>query len=595
MTGDRSRLALPTAPPTDYRSGMRDHTLLAVLLLASFLPAQTVEPRADPAAEPRVRLEGLVVDPQQRPLPGALVTAEVDGELVGRTLADGSGAFVLGKLPPRLVVVRAATSTPDVGGVWVDLLGVTRSFARIVAMPARVVRGTVRDEQGAPVAGAWVVAAPCDDATTAFASCCVQSDAAGAYVLTHVPIGPALVRAWATGCDAFEGSVDGCDAKVLDAEVTRDAGQVHEFSLLDGTPEQVAAGVLVVAAFHNGWPTPLPGPLRRIRANEEGKWIVAGWPYSDDLHVKLEVPGASIFPVLRSAFAGRGGVRSNFWIADATTSVQGRLVGAAPGGRLLLLQPCDANAMPMLSRCIGRSGVDGTFDFPSPVDRGDRFALRLVAEDATAGTAAPEHGAPERSWYVGTMDSRPHTVVLRPARSIRLRVFDSGGAPAAGARVSVYEAGFARQLPGGDLKLVSTGSPLAHGCSDRDGNVRIDGLDLTAGETLACLVCAADGIGEKQFEVPEVASIELGRLDLVEAATLHVQVVGEGGPVPGARVTCQQASLPWLPAQTMVTDRTGKAVAAGLLPTAHILRPVAAGAGWRQRILSPGPNDVEIR
>lgn len=574
---------------------MRDHTLHAVLLLAASLPAQASESRVEPPPEPRVRLEGLVVDPQQRPLPGALVTAEVDGEVVARTTADGSGAFVFGKLPGRLVVVRAETDGPDVGGAWVDLLGVTRSFARIVALPARTVRGTVRDDQGAPVAGAWVVAAPYDDATTAFASCCVQSDAAGGYVLTHVPFGPALVRAWATGCDAFEGHVDGCDAKVLDAVVTRDAGQVHEFSLLDGTPAQIAAGVLVVTAFHGGWPTPLPGPLRRIRANEAGKWIVAGWPYSDDLHVKLEVPGVSITPALRSALAGRGGLRSNFWIADATSCVQGRLVGAAPGGRLLLLQPCDAAAMPLLSRCLGRSAADGTFELPSPVERGDRFALRLVAEDATAGTAAPGREPPERSWYIGTQDSVLHTVPLRPARSIRMRVFDGSGAPVAGAQVAVYAAGRARQMPGGDLCLASSGAPLAHGGSDRDGNVQIDGLDLQVGEALACIVCAAEGVGELPFQGIEGTTIDLGRLDLAEAATLHVQVVGEQGPMPGARVSCQHAGLPYLEAQTLVTDRQGKAVAIGLLPTAYILSPLAARARWRQWILTPGKNEVEIR
>jgi hypothetical protein len=565
---------------------MREPTLVAVLLAVASLPAQTPQPQT----EARVRLEGVVVDPQQRPLPGALVTAEVDGELIARTAADGSGAFVFGKLPPRPVVVRVETSTPDVGGAWIDLLGSTRSFVRIVALPARVVRGTVRDDEGAPVAGAWVVAAPWDDAATAFASCCVRSDAAGAYVLTHVPFGPVLVRAWAEGCDAFEGQVDGSDAKVLDPIVARDAGQVHEFSLRDGTPEQIAAGVLVVTAFHGVWPTPLPEPLRRIRADADGKWIVSGWPYGDDLHVRLLVPGTPIQPTLRSALAGRGGLRSSFWIGDPATSVRGRLVGASPGGRLLVLQPRDPAAIPVLSRCIGRSGVDGTFELPSPVERGEQFALRLVAEDATAAAEAPE-----RSWYIGTHDSVQHTVALRPARSIRLRVFDPNGLPAAGAQVAVYPASRARMMPGGDLTLVSTAAPLAHGCSDRDGNVRIDGLDLQPAEALACLVSAAEGVGELPFDVPATTTIELGRLDLVEAAALHVRVVDGNGPRPGARVICQHTGLPWQPPTTLVTDRSGKAVGLGLLPTEHMVRSVTEGAKWRLRVFTPGPNELEFR
>ena len=564
---------------------MRERTLSAVLLLALSTPAQ-VPPL------PTARLEGRVVDPQQRPVPGAQVIVEVDGEVRGRTQTDASGTFVFGRLPQQVVVVRATTTAPDVGGNWVDLLGLRRGFVQVTTLPARKVTGTVRDDAGQPVAAAWVLAAPNDEVEFGFASCVVQSDANGHYELPQVPFGTVLLRAWAESYDAFEGELHGTSDAQRDCQLLRDASQEHHFALLEASAEQVAAAELLVSASHRGVPVPLPPPLRRVRADAEGSWRIRGWPYGDDVHVHAVVPGALVTPCQLTAFAGRGSSGGRFYANDQSGCVRGQLVGpkdARLGGLTVLIQPLTGGLD--VRRALGRTREDGTFTIECPVDRGERFALRVVDGDTTVAAADPNRG-----WYLGNHGSEVHTVRVEPARTIRLRTVVGKGDAVAGARVAVF---CAHQQPEHETGLLeptfASGGAIAFGTTDLEGRVEITGLRVAAGERLVCVVTSAAGIGERAFAMPPTGPAELGELPLDPAAEAFGQIVGDGGIVrAGDRVLVIPVRRLLRDTAVVPTDRKGRFRLVGQLPGDYRFSRTLGGAAYRRQDLQAGSNDVDV-
>lgn len=565
---------------------MRERTLSAVLLLALSLPAQ-VPPL------PTARLEGRVVDPQQRPVPGAQVTVEVDGEVRGRTQTDASGTFVFGKLPQQVVVVRATTAAPDVGGNWVDLLGLRRGFVQVTTLPARKVTGTVKDDAGQPVAAAWVLAAPNDAVEFGFASCVAQSDASGHYELPHVPFGAVLLRAWAEGYDAFEGELDGTSEVQRDCHVLRDASQEHHFTLLEASAEQLAAADLFVSASHRGVPVPLPPPLRRLRADAEGAWSIRGWPYGDDVHVHAVVPGALVTPCLHTVLADRGGGGGRFYVADLGSCVRGQVVGPADAriaDLAVLIQPLVGSSG--MRRAIGRTMADGTFTIECPVDRGEQFALRVIDGDTTVVATEPNRG-----WYVAEHGSEPHVVRIERARTLRLRVVTGDGGAAPGASVAVFEA---QAIPVDSMGLLeptcARGQQLALGIGDLDGRLEITGLCLQNGEALACLITAADGFAEATFTVPAEGDPDLGMVTLQPAAEARGRLIDERGAAqPAARVRFHSFRRLLPTDQQLPTDREGRFAVRGQLPGWYYLLRPGSGHGGGPITLLAGANEVEPR
>ena len=563
---------------------MRERTLSAVLLLALSTPAQ-VPPL------PTARLEGRVVDPQQRPVPGAQVTVEVDGEVRGRTQTDASGTFVFGRLPQQVVVVRATTTAPDVGGNWVDLLGLRRGFVQVTTLPARKVTGTVRDDAGQPVAAAWVLAAPNDAVEFGFASCVAQSDANGHYELPQVPFGAVLLRAWAEGYDAFEGELDGVTDAQRDCQVLRDASQEHHFALREASAEQVAAADLFVTASRRGVPVPLPPPLRRVRADAEGSWRIRGWPYGDDVHVHAVVPGALVTPC--QLFAGRGGGAGCFYVNDLSECVRGQLVGLADarlGDLTVLIQPLTGGID--VRRTIGRTRADDTFTIECPVDRDERFALRVVDGDLTVAAADPNRG-----WYLGKHGSEVHAVRVEPARTIRLRTVVGKGDAVAGARVAVF---CAHQQPerveGLHEPTFASGGAIAFGTTDLEGRVEITGLRIAAGERLVCVVTSALGIGERAFAMPPLGPAELGELPLDPAAEAFGQLVGDQGIVrAGDRVLVIPARRLLRDRAVVPTDREGRFRLVGQLPGHYTFLYTRDGQSPQEQDLQVGSNEVNLQ
>lgn len=124
-----------------------------------------VDPKPVRPAEPRNAvwsIEGVVVDDQGKPVPGAVIHAREEADPVGaKTAADGTFTLWLGSAP---LYTRELVAHAD-GGARIGLVQFDppRQFAakdpvRLVIKPARTVLVRVKDAAGAPIPGAAVEA-----------------------------------------------------------------------------------------------------------------------------------------------------------------------------------------------------------------------------------------------------------------------------------------------------------------------------------------------------------------------------------------------------------------------------------------------------
>jgi len=124
----------------------------------------------EPVARDLVRVEGRVVDSLGDGVPLASVVAITRGghvEVV-RVQADGSGAFVMPRVPRKELIIRAIAPL-RIGerfGLFLD----ESPYHRVAAVPvvlrmvdAATVRGFVKDENGKPIPGARVTTEPVDE------------------------------------------------------------------------------------------------------------------------------------------------------------------------------------------------------------------------------------------------------------------------------------------------------------------------------------------------------------------------------------------------------------------------------------------------
>jgi hypothetical protein len=541
---------------------MRMADLVAMLLVATVA-----------AQEPTCRLEGQVVDPLQQPVANAEVTASVDGEVLARTHSDGSGLFVFGRLPYRVVVVQARAAGPDIGAGWFDLLGLPRQFVRIPTMPARAVTGVVQNEDEEPVAGAWIVSAPSwpngpNDATP-LATSMVRANARGEFTLTHVPFGHNLLRAWAPEHEVGEDAVDGCKPSAVRLQVVRRARQERAFAL-DAGPEQLAAARLQVTVSLGGYPLPLPPPLRHP-ALVDGVWHVLGWPVADAMAARLLLDGADIVPRAHFVAADRSGGVHRFALAgnDANARLRGKLVGpAARAGLWLVAAPL--LAAPGQERVLGCTTGDGVFDLPAPVDVGQVFQLSVLAADVATVRQAPQAA---RGWWQGLLATSCRCeVAVAAARQVHLRVVRGDGTPVMGAAVTLHRDVPQREgvwiLPsGGDD---NGAGPIAGGTTGTDGRLALTGLDLDDGDALECRVQSAEGWLAIPLPARPQSQTDFGDVTLLPGATLSVTAVDPAGQrVPGARITLSPAADG--PDLWLRCNRDGRLLLTGLRPAHYIV------------------------
>ncbi len=525
---------------------------------------------------PTCRLEGSVVDPMQRPVAGAEVRAEIGGELLGRSFTDAEGAFVLPRLPWTVLTLRATAAAPEIGGEWVDLLGLDRHYVRIVTAPARRVTGVVRDDAGNAMPHAWVVAAPVDCDRLALASNIVQCDASGNFVLPHVAFGKNLLRAWAPDHDAFEGEVDGNEEAVVECRVERDPSQ-ERFFALTGDDSRTATAVLDLTVLHGGFPLPVPPPLRRLPI-VDGRWAVRGWSFADAMVVRPTIPGLPAVPARHDFPEGGGRRERTFADPGEAGHLTGRVVDQlVPRSTWIVIERVDRDPRVPV-RTFARTDDAGAFVAAAPVEPGEDFRIRVL--DPTL--AADRSGAERSAWFEGRYDgATKHTIGVHAAHCIRVRVERPDRTPVAGARVSIVE---------------QDGSPrvgewpeVAAGTTAQDGSLTLAGLDLEPDLSLTCRVDSPSGWHDEAFVTTGGAITDLGTVTVEQGTAIVVTCLdGKSEARGGARlwlgVGAKQA-IQW-------ADREGRLRLSGLRQQGFMLcglsRPGEA------LILSPLPPSGDL-
>jgi hypothetical protein len=540
--------------------------------LMATLPAQ--------AKQPHARLEGRVLDPRSQPVVNAEVTVAIKGEVVARTRSDAEGTFVLGRVPMAEVTVRATTASPDLGACRVDLREDTRGFANLVVVPARVVTGTVLDDQGQPIAQAWVATVPTGAAEFSVFGSHTRSDEQGRFLLTHVPFGANAVRAWAAGHAGFAGSIDGNGKANVAAVLGREDTQEHTFELADSTAEQRRAAQCTVSVTANEAEVPLPPELRHPTLSDDQHWHVQGWPHDDAMHVHLELASNFLEPSVLHIAAGIENRHKLFYLdSDEEVVARGQLVageGIAAGGRELL-----ALAMGGRSSCTTRP--DGSFELRSPVVRGGYFLLHCADKRFALRRPAPRGWRPEAPLRSSVpckhIPSKTLQLQLVPAAIVKLVVHDGNGQPCHGAAVTLLSKARQEVTFGtvqGATFLRHEAEVYARGFTAADGSLELAGLDLDEGEMVVCQISGLQGFLEREFAIEGVATNasrmhDLGEVRPGPAASLHGTVVdADGKPVPGARMRIENWSG-HCREQLVVSDRDGQFLLRGLMPGACIV------------------------
>jgi hypothetical protein len=540
--------SIVSSMPTKARvSGWRSGALAAGFLV-SMLPAQW------PIFAP-VHLDGRVVDPQQRPVAAALVQAELDGVEIARCTTNAAGLFTFAALPQAFVVLRATTAAPDIGAVEVDLLGESRTFAEVVLLPARKVSGTLRDDAGKAVEGAWITAGPSDLPLFTQASCMARSDANGHYELTHVVMGPARMRFWAPGHEGQWAAIEGHEDTTSDATLSQGEGCVLEVEIEGGSPEQRATSRLVVSS-RSGVLVPLP--FSHPEQDQPGHWMLRGWCFQGELAVHLVCTGVVVTPSATQLASNARHEKIAFRFDGDALPLQGtisRAKGPAAAGFSLanvglVAQPLQSPAN-RWNRIVTATTADGAFTMQSPVAEGEWFALRTLSPKVVL-----DANAQNPAWFLGQfLDSKEWSVAVRPAHSVHGVVQSPDGEPAPGCHVSVSMRPRAGEGQSSDIPPILIGV----GVSNTDGACDIECLSVPAEVDLVLDVVGA--VGQKAFPlaIRNGTRTEFGVCKLDPPAILFGQVRHrDGKPAAASRVRLSRDLAGERDARVIVADREGR-------------------------------------
>lgn len=535
--------------------------LTPLFLLLSWLPAQAGA----------ARLEGAILDPHQQPVVGALVIASRSGREVARTYSDGSGVFVLARLPAAELTVRATTKTPDIGGALADLRDGDGAFLRIAMMPARRVTGVVRDANGAAMGAAFVVCVPPGPEHLGAIAATALSDANGRAEFSHMPYGPVALRAWLPDRAGVATIVDGTADVAAVLTFTDDAPQRRRFRLHDASPAQFDAALLHVTAFAGKARVPLPTAVAApARDAGDGSWLALGWPGDDEMRARVVLADAFVEPVEHDIPPDAGDRTKDFWVADAAESfIRGTLFGDAKirvGNRRLVAVGGRHGGG---DRTQGVTEPDGTFVMPTPTPTNTAFSLYCVDLDVVL-VPPPSRWFFERRGVVLEHDTDVHhDIEVRSTKTLRAMVLDSDGAPYPGASITLLgpltgaHQSVARIGHGG-YHGVSSGDVLArHHTSARGELVLSDAGLMNEGQNLTLQCFGPRGCLLRQL-VLDSDDLDLGELRASAGAEIRGRVLrADGTPWPGARIEITNHALTrhehWLTA-----DREGRFTVRGL-------------------------------
>ena len=413
--------------------------------LVDFLGRRAIDTTNGAALElmldPAVRVEGRVVDPSGRGIPGADVWVE-DHEGRRRwprpvsdiASSDLDGRFTIHDAPSGSLFAHARASGRTPGKTEIGSAGPGRTRDGIViSLPdGGSIRGRVFDVQGAPVAGAKVVFSPGRGRGLILGaeSAPVTSDPDGAFLIDSLAEGSGFLAASSeegsgvvetgvkagneTHADVKLESTGSVAGRVIDGRDAPLQGATVAVAGAIGDPESMARNA--AAGF----------TIRSASTDSEGRFRIEG--LSGDM-VTLSASGEGMGQQRVEVKVGETNVGIRLSGVDLAVSVV-TADGAKPEGKV------QVTAAPGESRKLGRPlfprvSKDGTFHFAVTPGEWEIFAKANGYRDPKPVSLTVMVGS----------DPAPVTIRLGPQGVVRGTLVSDSGKTVAGARISFTEPG----------------------------------------------------------------------------------------------------------------------------------------------------------
>ena len=478
----------------DSIHGARPTPVAAVPREADTAPAAPLAPagpglasrggdRAPVASETEPFADGVVVDEQGRPVAGVEVRPRVR-RLVGRdadgldddlrrdvafevppggaalTVTDDAGRFTVRGAPDGLL---ALVFTKRGYGVVEHALGRERSphDLRIVVAAGRTLEGTVRDDEGAPIAGANVsYARP----FVAGRSVPMRTftDATGTFRFEHLPAETTAVSVSAFGyAHRFVDVAPGSDR--IEVRLSRTSWVVDVIDAASGAPLGDARAVLVALDDGRGLAVLRPVVAMVGVASRPGRlllgWLDLGSAAPASIPARLHVFAPGYTPVTHDVRVPTAPphLRLSLVRGAATPAIAGRVTGPAGAVVHVLASGPEADAFDGVRAALASvpTGADGAFAIAGlPPGR-----YRLVAEAEGFARTAVNVTAPEPAVAL-PMDAEARLEIVgagpggEPAPDVTFSVISEAAQTVWTARADRAGIATLRALPAGAVRVV---------------------------------------------------------------------------------------------------------------------------------------------
>jgi hypothetical protein len=430
--------AFAVAAASGYSCRTEQNPMLHASIIAflALVAPGTQAPDAHDAAPPTVALEGRVLDEGGLPIPVAQVIAyhwRAPDEVLAKGSTDGDGVFRLARLPDRSEwSLRVTAPSRTVREVRVE--DATRPTT-IVLPEAVIVRGTLRNRAGTPIAGAGVsFAGACRATWNCFGETTTAAD--GTFALP-APRGPLLVMAVVPG----EGLQRAMLLVAGETTVTLqpvDEPRTAVHVAVKGLPPQTSPPHVHLSAPQLG--LRLPRPWRGAQLDAKGTSSFLDLP-DTDLSLRVSAPGYTFVPDRCELHAGGGPHHVTF-----------TALAAAAAPRLVAAVVRDANDQPVAGIVLrlrsnqpfetttATSGADGDIQFSTTLPPGTPTTVSSLDNRWTLAEITTPDGRP-RNRLDTTIDANNRWVVrVLPAHTVEGQLLTPDGRPAAFAQVQLEDA-----------------------------------------------------------------------------------------------------------------------------------------------------------